>query len=184
MAIANIQAQIANLTSQLSQHIEWTTMQSVPTFDWCDHSNSMWWEPQQVQHEAYWQPYEEFYATPMQPPQPPPQEAQTNSGSSMDYDQILDVLTSLAQVQENQTKELQNQAKELGELKIQLGEMVEFMEQIQAQSELSSSTSKPSQEEDEQLLLEEEEEDNATTSLEEVFPQLFKAPPPFNFGLY
>ena len=32
MAIANLQAQIANLTSQLSQHIERTTMQSVPTF--------------------------------------------------------------------------------------------------------------------------------------------------------
>ena len=29
MAIANIQAQIANLTSQLSQHIERTTMQGV-----------------------------------------------------------------------------------------------------------------------------------------------------------
>ena len=32
MAIANIQAQMANLTSQLSQYIKRTTMQSVPTF--------------------------------------------------------------------------------------------------------------------------------------------------------
>ena len=48
MAIANIQAQIATLTSQVSQHIEWTTMQGVPTLDWHDHSNSMWWEPQQA----------------------------------------------------------------------------------------------------------------------------------------
>ena len=33
MAIANLQAQMANLTSQLSQYIERTTMQRAPTFD-------------------------------------------------------------------------------------------------------------------------------------------------------
>ena len=97
MAIANLQAQIANLTCQLSQYAEGSTMQSVPTFgasyrqeyqanqcpqrswenvntwgyqdhnqsrknlfsnmynsDWSDHSNSMRWESQQVQHEGYW----------------------------------------------------------------------------------------------------------------------------------
>ncbi|KAM1645777.1 hypothetical protein ACFXTN_006883 [Malus domestica] len=77
MDFASIQTQLENLTSQLSQYAERTTMQSVPTFgasyrqgyqanqcpqrDWSDHSNSMWWEAQQVQHEGYWQPYEEFY---------------------------------------------------------------------------------------------------------------------------
>ena len=75
MDFASIQDQLANLTSQLSQYAERTTMQSVPTFgasyrqeyqanqrsqrDWSDHSNSMWYESQQVQHEGYWQPYEE-----------------------------------------------------------------------------------------------------------------------------
>ena len=180
MEIANIRAQIANFTSQLSQYIEWTTMQSVPTFDWRDHSNSMWWEPQQVQHEAYWQPYEEFYATPMQPPQPPPQEVQPNSGSSLDNDQTIQLLTSLAQKVQNQNQRLENRAKELGELKNQMGEIVEFIGQIQAQSELSNSMCKPSQEEDEQLLLEEEEEDKATASLEEALPQPSKDPPPPN----
>ncbi|KAM2141406.1 hypothetical protein ACFX1Q_007684 [Malus domestica] len=96
MAIANIQAQLANLTSQLSQYAEMTTMQSVPTFDWSDHSNSIWWEAQQVQHKGYWQPYDEFYSSPAQPPQPHIQYAQPNSGSSIDYDQILDELNSLA----------------------------------------------------------------------------------------
>ena len=89
MAIANLQAQVANLTSLVSQYIERTTMQSVPTFgvsyghtypthqrpqltangdawgyqgdqpsnnlcsnvcnsNWRDHSNPMWWEPQQA----------------------------------------------------------------------------------------------------------------------------------------
>ena len=168
MEIANIRAQIANFTSQLSQHIEWTTMQSVPTFDWRDHSNSMWWEPQQVQHGAYWQPYEEFYATPMQPPQPPPQEVQPNSGSSLDNDQTIQLLTSLAQKVQNQNQRLENRAKELGELKNQMGEIVEFIGQIQAQSELSNSMCKPSQEEDEQLLLEEEGE----KGIIETFPTI------------
>ena len=132
MAIANIQAQVANLTSQLSHHIERTTMQSAPAYgvqgyqahecpqrgwenvdtwdyqspnqsrndvfsntynsDWIDYSNSMWWEPQQGQHEAYWQPYEQFYSSPMQPP---PQQIQPNSCSSMDNDQIIQLLTTL-----------------------------------------------------------------------------------------
>ncbi|KAM1052892.1 hypothetical protein ACFX2C_000449 [Malus domestica] len=97
MDFASIQTQLANLTSQLSQYAERTTMQSVPTFDWSDHSNSMWWEAQQVQHEGYWQPYEEFYSRPMQPPQPHIQYAQSNSDSSIDYNQILNELNSMVQ---------------------------------------------------------------------------------------
>ena len=69
----------------------------------------MWWEPQQVQHEGYWQPHKELYSSPMQPPQPPPHQFQPNSGSSMDYDQILDVLTSLTQGTQNQAKEAQQE---------------------------------------------------------------------------
>ncbi|KAM0976158.1 hypothetical protein PS2_018759 [Malus domestica] len=109
MDFASIQVQLANLTSQLSQIAESTTMQSVPTCgvsygqgypthqcsqfaanedawgyqghsqswdmfsnaynsDWRDYSNYMCIEPQQFQHEGYWQPYEEFYSGPMQPP--------------------------------------------------------------------------------------------------------------------
>ena len=82
--------------------------------DWSNHSNSIWWEPQQAQHEGYWQLYEEFYSKPMHPPQPPPQQFQPNSGSSIDCDQILEILTTL-------TQEVQNQDKKLGELKNQNG---------------------------------------------------------------
>ena len=105
--MATIQAQLAQLTAQLTHNAERTTMPSVPTLDvlygqgyqthqcpqfsanedvwgyqgydqpsgnifsnacnsdWSDHSNSMWWEAQQVQHEAYWLPYEELYSRPM-----------------------------------------------------------------------------------------------------------------------
>ena len=142
----------------------------------------------------------------MQPPQPPTQQFQPTSGSSMDYDQILGTLISLMQDLQNQGQGLQKQAKKLGELKSQMGEIVEFMGQIQAQSELSNSTnanstedfefaeaitlessmdvgtspkmSKPSQEKVKQLLLEEEEEDKAMASLEEPLLQPILVPPP------
>ena len=268
MDFASIQAQLANLTSQLSPYAERTTMQSVPTFgasyrqgfqanqcpqrDWRDHSNSMWWEAQQVQREAYWQPYEEFYSRPMQPPQLHMQYAQLNSSSSIDYNQILNELNSLVQGSQNQAKEAQqeaywqpyeefyttpmqppqpppqqfqssssmsmdndknfqlltsltqdeqNQDKKLGKLEEQIGQIMEFMKQIQEQSELSNSTienskedfeihnaitlgnamevgadlkmSKHSLEVDEELLIEEEE-----TPL----PQAPIAPTPSNSG--
>ena len=176
MAIANIQAQIANLTSQVSQHIEWTTMQGVPTLDWHDHSNSMWWEPQQVKPEAYWQPYEECYSEPMLSPQ----QIQPNSGTFMESDEAIRLLTSISQGLQNQDNRIANYEKEMKDMREQIWQICEFLGQIREQGELPSSTSKPSQEEDEQLLLEEEDEDKATASLEEALPQPSKDPPPPN----
>ncbi|KAM2200161.1 hypothetical protein ACFX1R_000134 [Malus domestica] len=75
----------------------------------------------------------------MQPPPHTPQQFQSNSSMSMDSDQILQVLTSLTQDQ-------QNQDKKLDKLMSQMGEIMEFMVQIQEQSELSSSTVENSKE--------------------------------------
>ncbi|KAM2474096.1 hypothetical protein PS1_006848 [Malus domestica] len=94
---------------------------------------------------------------------------------------------------------MQNQAKKTGELEKQIGQIMEFMAQIQEQSELSNSTienlkedfeihdaitlgsamevggepktSKPSQNMDEQLLLEEEENNKATAREKPPLPQ-------------
>ncbi|KAM2860116.1 hypothetical protein COP2_025451 [Malus domestica] len=114
----------------------------------------------------------------------------------MDNDQIVQLLTTLMQG-------MQNQAKKVDELNNQLGEIVEFMGQMQEQSELSYSTieiaeaitldsgmevgdepktSKPSQNMDEHLLLEEEKDHNATVRDEQPLPQPPKAPPPSNSG--
>ena len=293
MAIANLQAQIANLTSLVSQYIERTTMQSVPTFgvsyghtypthqrpqftangdawgyqgdqpsnnlcsnvcnsNWRDHSNPMWWEPQQAQQDGYWQQEEEFYSRPMQPPPPPQQQFQSNSSMPMSYDEILDVLTSFTQGSQREaysqpseefyqwpyapsqpppqssqtnlgtsmdndqivqlltslTQEAENQDQRMSELKNQMGEIMEFMAQIQEQSERSNSTienskedfeiheaitlgsamevgadlktSKPCQNMDEQLLLEEEEDAKATAREEHPLPQPPKDPTPSN----
>ncbi|KAM1356104.1 hypothetical protein ACFX2H_030069 [Malus domestica] len=276
MDFASIQAQLANLTSQMSQYAERTTMQNVPIFgasyrqgyqanqcsqkDWSDHSNSMWWKAQQVQHEGYWQPYEEFYSGPMQPPQPHIQYAQSNSDSSIDYNQIFDELNSLVQGSQNQAKEAQqdgywqqseefyltpmqppphtpqqfqsnssmsmdsdqilqvltsltqdqqNQDKKLDKLMSQMGEIMEFMVQIQEQSELSSSTVENSKEDFEihdaitlegdmkdeavpepskhspnmdELLLQAEEEEDDLGNLEEFLLQASQIPMSSNSG--
>ncbi|XP_050105926.1 uncharacterized protein LOC126585518 [Malus sylvestris] len=258
MALATIQAQLAQLTAQLPHNAERTTMPSVPTFDvpygqgyqhpqftvnedawgyqgydqpsnnmfsnaynsaWRDHSNYMWGEPQQFQQEGYWQQEEdfyskpmqyaqsnsgssinynqilnelnslvqgsqnqakeaqqdgywqqseEFYLTPMQPPPHTPQQFQSNSSMSMDSDQILQVLTSLTQDQ-------QNQDKKLDKLMSQMGEIMEFMVQIQEQSELSSSIVENSKEDFEihdAITLEGDMKDEAVPELSKHSPNM------------
>ncbi|KAM2977318.1 hypothetical protein FF2_014271 [Malus domestica] len=68
--------------------------------DWRDYSDYMCGEPQQFQQDGYWQHEDEFYHwtyEPSQPPQPHIQYAQSNSDSSIDYNQILNELNSLVQ---------------------------------------------------------------------------------------
>ena len=130
--------------SLLSQLMERSQMQSVGTFDlqsrnnvfsntynsdWSDHSNSMWWEPQNAQQGGYWQP-----------PQPHIQYAQPNSSSSIDYNQKLNELICLVQGSQNQVKEGQNQDKRLDYLEKQIGQIAEFEGQFCDQGELPSST--------------------------------------------
>ncbi|KAM1000283.1 hypothetical protein EV1_007038 [Malus domestica] len=135
MALATIQAQLAQLTAQLTHNAERTTMPSVPTFDvpygqgyqspqfyanedvwgyqghnqsrgnifsnaynsdWRGNSDYMWDEPQQFQQGGYWQ-QDEFYSRPMQPPQHPPQQFQSNQSMPVNYNEILEGLISVAQ---------------------------------------------------------------------------------------
>ena len=93
--MANIQAQLAQLTAQLTHNADQT--HQYPQFsanedvwgyqghsqsrgnmysntcnsNWRDYSNQMWDEPQQFQQGGYWQ-QGEFYSRPMQPPPHPP----------------------------------------------------------------------------------------------------------------
>ncbi|KAM1235126.1 hypothetical protein ACFX2J_004634 [Malus domestica] len=152
---------------------------------WRDHLNFNWKEPQQPQQQGgYRQPPPGIYQRPFVPPQVPPQSAQQNSGSKLDNDTLLQLLTSLTHGQKNQ-------AKEMSEVKKQIGQISEFMGQFREEGKLPSSTivnpkggfesakaitlrsgkevvikpnmPKPSPKDDEKLLIEEEEMDKATT---------------------
>ncbi|CAL2270599.1 unnamed protein product [Prunus armeniaca] len=175
-AISELQSQMANLSTLISQVVEGSKVQSIatcsvcsmhghhsdqcsqlidnggwesanavgyqgqnqPRYDpfsntynpgWRDHPNLKWREPQQTQQQGgYRQPPPGLYQRPFAPPQPQPQTAQSNSGSPLDNDQMLKVLTSLSQG-------LQNQAKEMSEVKKQIGLMAEFMGQDWNQSQ-------------------------------------------------
>ncbi|KAM2967538.1 hypothetical protein FF1_027791 [Malus domestica] len=274
MALATIQAQLAQLTAQLTHNAERTTMPNVPTFDvpygqgyqspqfyanedvwgyqghnqsrgnifsnaynsdWRGNSDYMWDEPQQFQQGGYWQ-QDEFYSRPMQPPQHPPQQFQSNqsmpvnyneileglisvaqglrkeeqlppseefyqwsyepsqppqqstqfnSGTSLDNDTLNKLLTSLNQGVENQNQEMQDRVKRVDELEMQVGQIVEFMAQIQDQSDMKDEAvpepSKHSPNMDELLLQAEEEEDDLG-SLEEFLLQAPQIPMSSNSG--
>ena len=132
-----------------------------------------------------------------------PQSLQTNSGSSLDNDKVIQLLTSL-------THGVQNQAKKVDELKKQMRQVVEFMGQFREQGKLPSSTIvnpkgkfesanaitlrsgktvetspktyKSNQVEDEKLQQEEETLEKATARVQKTLPQPLKSPNSSNTG--
>ena len=180
-AISELQNQMANLTTLLSQVVEGPKVQSVaacgvcsmqghvtdkcpqlienggweslnavgfgnqyqPRNDpfsntynpgWRDHPNFKWREPQQGQQQsAFRQPPPGFYQKPFAPTQPQAQPAQNKSGSSIDNDQIFQLLTSMSQG-------MQTRDKKVDELEKQVGQIAEFMGQFREQGKLPSST--------------------------------------------
>ncbi|XP_070672242.1 uncharacterized protein [Malus domestica] len=101
---------------------------------WRDHPNFKWREPQQGQQQStFRQQPPGFYQKPFAPIQPQAQPTHTNSGSSIDNDQIFQLLTSMAQG-------MQNRDKRMDELEKQVGQIAEFMGQFREQGKLPSST--------------------------------------------
>ncbi|KAM1746171.1 hypothetical protein ACFX11_012825 [Malus domestica] len=179
-AITELQNQMANLTTLLSQVVEgpkvqnvaacgvcsmqghltdkcpklienrgWETLNAVgfgnqyqPRNDpfsntynpgWRDHPNFKWREPQQGQQQSgFRQQPPGFYQKPFAPTQPQAQPAQ-KSGSSIDNDQIFNLLTSMAQG-------MQTRDKKVDKLEKQVGQIAEFMGQFREQGKLPSST--------------------------------------------
>ncbi|KAB2629198.1 S ribonuclease [Pyrus ussuriensis x Pyrus communis] len=140
----------------------------------------------------------------------PPQQIQTNSGTSLYNDTLIKLLTNLSQGQENQNRAMQNQDKRLDHLEKQIGQIAEFVGQFQDQGKLPSSTianskggfetakeiilssgkevgtdpqpSKSNHKEDERLQFEEEEYTQPTARVETPLPQAPIAPTPSNLG--
>ncbi|KAM1972666.1 hypothetical protein ACFX16_019455 [Malus domestica] len=247
-AITELQNQMANLTTLLSQVVEgpkvqnvaacgvcsmqghltdkcpqlienggWETLNAVgfgnqyqPRNDpfsntynpgWRDHPNFKWREPQQGQQQSgFRQQPPGFYQKPFAPTQPQAQPAQ-KSGSSIDNDQIFNLLTSMAQG-------MQNRDKKVDELEKQVGQIAEFMGQFREQGRLPSSTianpkggfesakaimlrsgkqvgtapppSKSAPNKVEEVIIEEEEQGLATARKEVPLQQVSMAPKPSN----
>ncbi|KAM1052590.1 hypothetical protein ACFX13_000189 [Malus domestica] len=238
-AITELQNQMANLTTLLSQVVEgpkvqnvsacgvcsmqghptdkcpqlienggWETLNAVgfgqqyqqrndpfsSTYNpgWRDHPNFKWREPQQGQQQStFRQQPPGFYQKPFAPNQTQAQPAQ-KSGSSIDNDQIFNLLTSMAQG-------MQTRDKKVDGLEKQVGQIAEFMGQFRDQGRLSSSTvanpkggfetakaitlrsgkqvgtepqaSNSSKKEDEKISFEEEPQTSTTARMEHPLPQ-------------
>ncbi|KAM1067948.1 hypothetical protein ACFX1Q_024007 [Malus domestica] len=170
---------------------------------WRDHPNFKWREPQQGQQQStFRQQPPGFYQKPFAPTQPQAQPAQ-KSGSSIDNDQIFNLLTSMAQG-------MQTRDKKVDKLEKQVGQIAEFLGQFREQGKLPSSTvvnpkggfefakaitlrsgkhvgsdrqhSKSRSNEVEELMIEEEEQKPPTAKVETPLPQALCDPKSSNLS--
>ncbi|CAN6562452.1 unnamed protein product [Malus baccata var. baccata] len=108
---------------------------------WRDHPNFKWREPQQPQPQGGFRRQPPgFYTKPYTPTHVPQQSAPNASGTSLDNDTFLKLLTNLSQGQENQAKAMQNQDKRVDHLEKQIGQIADFVEKFRDQGQLPSST--------------------------------------------
>ncbi|CAN6552315.1 unnamed protein product [Malus baccata var. baccata] len=131
---------------------------------WRDHPNFKWREPQQRQNQGgFRQQPPGFFPKTYGPPQNQAQSGPSASGTSLDNDALLKILTKLSNGQEDQAKAMQNQDKRVDQLEKQIGQIAEFV----------GSSSKTGHKEDEKL---QQEEEGACPPTAKVVPPLPQAP--------
>ncbi|KAM1873215.1 hypothetical protein ACFX13_007074 [Malus domestica] len=171
---------------------------------WRDHPNFKWRDPQQPQNQGgFRQQPQGFFPKTYGPPQNQAQSGPSASGTSLDNDALLKILTKLSNGQEDQAKAMQNQDKRVDQLEKQIGQIAEFVGKFRDPGQLPSSTipnpkggfksakaitlrsgkevgagptSKTGHNEDEILQMEEEESRLPTAKVVPPLPQVPKAP--------
>ncbi|KAM1476367.1 hypothetical protein ACFXTO_038361 [Malus domestica] len=167
---------------------------------WRDHPNFKWRDPQQPQNQGgFRQQPPGFFTKPYTPNQNQAQSGPNASGTSLDNDALLKILTKLSNGQEDQAKAMQNQEKRVDQLEKRIGQIAEFVGQFREQGKLPSSTianpkggfetanaimlrsgkevgagptpPKSGPKEDEKLKIEEEDQAKATARIEQSLPQ-------------
>ncbi|KAM1087706.1 hypothetical protein ACFX2B_013058 [Malus domestica] len=108
---------------------------------WRDHPNFKWKEPQQPQNQGgFRQQPPGFFPKTYGPPQNQAQSDPSASGTSLDNDALLKILTKLSNGQEDQAKAMQNQDKRVDQLEKQIGQIAEFVGKFRDPGQLPSST--------------------------------------------
>ncbi|CAN6695175.1 unnamed protein product [Malus baccata var. baccata] len=171
---------------------------------WRDHPNFKWREPQQPQNQGgFRQQPPGFFPKTYGPPQNEAQSGPSASGTSLNNDALLKILTKLSNGQEDQAKAMQNQDKRVDQLEKQIGQIAEFVGKFRDPGQLPSSTipnpkggfesakaitlrsgkevgagssSKTGHNEDELLQLEEEESKQPTAKVVPPLPQVPNVP--------
>ncbi|CAN6716289.1 unnamed protein product [Malus baccata var. baccata] len=108
---------------------------------WRDHPNFKWRDPQQPQNQGgFRQQPPGFFPKTYGPPQNQAQSDPSASGTSLDNDALLKILTKLSNGQEDQAKAMQNQDKMVDQLEKQIGQIAEFVGKFRDPGQLPSST--------------------------------------------
>ncbi|CAN6679455.1 unnamed protein product [Malus baccata var. baccata] len=108
---------------------------------WRDHPNFKWREPQQPQNQGgFRQQPPGFFPKTYGPPQNQAQCGPSASGTSLDNDALLKILTKLSNGQEDQAKAMQNQDKRVDQLEKQIRQIAEFVGKFLDPEQLPSST--------------------------------------------
>ncbi|CAN6691835.1 unnamed protein product [Malus baccata var. baccata] len=108
---------------------------------WRDHPNFKWREPQQPQNQGgFRQQPPGFFPKTYGPPQNQAQSGPSASGTSLDNDALLKILTKLSNGQEDHAKAMQNQDKRVDQLEKQIGQIAEFVGKFRDPGQLPSST--------------------------------------------
>ncbi|CAN6725396.1 unnamed protein product [Malus baccata var. baccata] len=108
---------------------------------WRDHPNFKWREPQQPQNQGgFRQQPPGFFPKTYGPPQNQAQSGPSASGTSLDNDALLKILTKLSNGQEDQAKAMQNQDKRVDQLEKEIGQIAEFVGKFRDPGQLPSST--------------------------------------------
>ncbi|CAN6685883.1 unnamed protein product [Malus baccata var. baccata] len=178
---------------------------------WRDHPNFKWREPQQPQNQGgFRQQPPGFFPKTYGPSQNQAQSGPNASGTSLDNDALLKILTKLSNGQEDQAKAMQIQDKRVDQLEKQIGQIAEFVGQFREQGKLPSSTianpkggfetanaimlrsgkevgagstpPKTGHNEDEILQMEEKESKQPTARVVPPLPQVSNAPKPSNLS--
>ncbi|KAM1747951.1 hypothetical protein ACFX12_008998 [Malus domestica] len=108
---------------------------------WRDHPNFKWKDPQQPQNQGgFRQQPPGFFPKTYGPPQNQAQSGPSASGTSLDNDALLKILTKLSNGQEDQAKAMQNQDKRVDQLEKQIGQIAELVGKFRDPGQLPSST--------------------------------------------
>ncbi|CAN6573212.1 unnamed protein product [Malus baccata var. baccata] len=108
---------------------------------WRDHPNFKWRDPQQPQNQGgFRQQPPGFFPKTYGPPQNQAQSVPSASGTSLDNDALLKILTKLSNGQEDQAKAMQNQDKRVDHLEKQIRQIAEFVGKFRDSGQLPSST--------------------------------------------
>ncbi|KAM2270606.1 hypothetical protein ACFXTI_038040 [Malus domestica] len=108
---------------------------------WRDHPNFKWRDSQQPQNQGgFRQQPPGFFPKTYGPPQNQAQSGPSASGTSLDNDALLKILTKLSNGQEDQAKAMQNQDKRVDQLEKQIGQIAEFVGKFRDPGQLPSST--------------------------------------------